>query len=186
MFRRELHRRIGRILDAVDPEILTRCRTGFGGGTRMALSLGEYRESRGIDFLCSDAEGYAELRALVRDGGPQALVREAPGLTFPREPRSDQYGIRFPVSVDEGPIRVEIVREGRITLGPFEREPPLPLPCLGMEDCCAEKLLANSDRWADPEVLSRDLIDLAMLADARGPIPEAVTRAVHALTLPGR
>ena len=34
------------------------------------------------------------------------------------------------------------------------------------------KLLANSDRWPDRQVLARDLIDLAALRQAFGPVPE--------------
>jgi hypothetical protein len=172
MFRRERHRLVARILAAISNDVLERCSAGFGGGTRIALVLDEYRESHDVDFLCSDARGYAELRSLVRDNGAQALVLPAAGLGFPREPRIDQYGVRFPVVVDGVSIRFEIVSEGRIALGPFERPAGLPVPCLGREDCFAEKLLANSDRWADRDVLSRDLIDLAMLAKPSGSIPE--------------
>jgi hypothetical protein len=171
MFRRERHRLVGRILAAAANDVLERCSAGFGGGTRIALVLDEYRESHDMDFLCSDTRGYAELRSLVRDSGPTALIASAPGLVFPREPRIDQYGVRFPVMVDGVSIRFEVVNEGRIAFGPFERPPGLPVPCLGSEDCFAEKLLANSDRWTDRDVLSRDLIDLAMMAAPSGAIP---------------
>ena len=51
------------------------------------------------------------------------------------------------------------------------------MPCAVFEplthvDQVAEKLLANSDRWADDEVDSRDLIDLAMMLK-EGRIPRA-------------
>jgi hypothetical protein len=36
-----------------------------------------------------------------------------------------------------------------------------------------EKLLANADRFADRSVLSRDIIDLAMMIARWGPIPPA-------------
>lgn len=38
-----------------------------------------------------------------------------------------------------------------------------PVACLNLADITAEKLLANSDRWLDRSVFSRDLIDLSML-----------------------
>ena len=37
---------------------LEQCHCYFGGGTRIVLELGEYRESKGIDFLCSSRDGY--------------------------------------------------------------------------------------------------------------------------------
>lgn len=45
------------------------------------------------------------------------------------------------------------------------------MTCLALVDCYAEKLLANSDRWADRSVLSRDLIDLGLLRARVGAIP---------------
>jgi hypothetical protein len=49
---------------------------------------------------------------------------------------------------------------------------PIGCGCLSLVDCYAEKLLANSDRWADRQFLARDLLDLAALRRARGPVPE--------------
>jgi Nucleotidyl transferase AbiEii toxin, Type IV TA system len=57
-------------------------------------------------------------------------------------------------------------------LSPGVRPDWSPVSCLAPEDCFAEKLLANSDRWADRQVLSRDLLDLAALRASWGPIPE--------------
>ena len=46
------------------------------------------------------------------------------------------------------------------------------MACLNVLDRATEKLLANSDRWADTSVLSRDLVDLAMMR-LRGDLPAA-------------
>lgn len=62
MFRRETHRIVEAVLDSFRADVLARCKFLFGGGARIVLELDEYRESHDIDFLCSDAEGYAELR----------------------------------------------------------------------------------------------------------------------------
>jgi len=51
MFKRPHHQRIDRILHAFKPEILEEACCLFGGGTAIALSLDEYRESVDIDFL---------------------------------------------------------------------------------------------------------------------------------------
>ena len=180
MFRRESHRSVLAVLGFLQAGKLSTCKALFGGGTRIVLDLGEYRESEGVDFLCSDPEGYAELRFAASTGGYAALftaegLRE---LQFPREMRIDQYGIRFAVLHGARTVKVEIIREARIGLDPGVRPAWSPVDCLSVPDCYAEKLLANSDRWADRQVLSRDLIDLAALRLRSGPIPaEAWTKA---------
>jgi hypothetical protein len=69
MFRRELYRAMGRVLEAMDADALARTSFRFGGGTCLALGHGEYRISRDLDFVCSDAGGYADLRLAVRERG---------------------------------------------------------------------------------------------------------------------
>lgn len=173
MFRREAHRRALTVLAALDGELLERTATLFAGGTRLVLEFDEYRVSEDLDFLCAGAAGYAEVRNLARSGGPSALFAAGRlgGIDFPREARADQYGIRFPVTVEGRPIKFEVVREARVPLGLGVRPAWSPVACLALADCYAEKLLANSDRWADRGVLSRDLIDLGMLRTRIGQIP---------------
>ena len=57
----------------MDHDRLTACQCWFGGGTEIVLELGEYRLSKDIDFLCSDADGYREMRSLATSGGVAAL-----------------------------------------------------------------------------------------------------------------
>ena len=114
MFRREQHRNVVALLERLDSSTLTRCNFLFAGGTRIVLELDEYRESRDVDFLCSDPEGYSELRFAASRGGYDALFPRPTGLSFPREMRIDQYGIRFPVEIAGDVIRVELIREARI------------------------------------------------------------------------
>jgi hypothetical protein len=175
MFRREPHRLALAVLSAVDAGLLERTNTLFAGGTRLVLEFEEYRESEDLDFLCAAAGGYAELRALARRQGPAALFApdRAGALGLPREARTDQYGVRFPVTVEGRTIKFEVVREARLELAPGDRPLWSPVPCLALVDCYAEKLLANSDRWADLSVLSRDLIDLSVLRARAGEIPVA-------------
>ncbi len=174
MFERSWHRDVLRILGAMDAERLTENGFLFGGGTRLVLDLQEFRESLDIDFLCSDPSGYGELRALARSRGYPSLFNasEDAGLSFPREMRIDQYGIRFPVACNGATIKVELIREGRIDLNAGIRPEWSPVDCLSISDCFAIKLLANSDRWPDRQALARDLIDLAALREAFGPVPE--------------
>ena len=171
MFERAAHVPVAALLNALDSRVLNECACAFGGGTRIALELGEFRESNAIDFLTSDAAGFAALRILLKDGGCGALFSQSAQLSFPREPKIDQYDVRFPVLVSGASTRVEFIREARIALDPAVAVPWSRAPCLGISDCFAEKLLANSDRWPDDSVLSRDLIDLAALTTRFGPIP---------------
>ena len=181
MFRREQHRKVLTLLDAFDSEKLDRCNFLFGGGTRIVLDLDEYRESHDIDFLCADAEGYAELRSQASLHGYDFLFKPGPrdGFRLPREMRIDQYGLRFPVEIGGSMIRIELIREARIGLDPGIRPGWSPVDCLAVSDCYAEKILANSDRWGDRQVLSRDLVDLSALRRRLGPIPEESWRKVE-------
>lgn len=181
MFERPQHRSVLAVLGALRADLLSSCKFLFGGGTRIVLDLDEYRESHDIDFLCSDASGYGELRLVATQQGYDGLF--APGkpenLRFPREMRVDQYGIRFRALYGNDLLGVELIREARIELSPGARPSWSPVDCLSLEDCYAEKLLANSDRWADRQLLSRDLIDLAFLRLRRGPIPDEVWKRVR-------
>jgi len=181
MFQREQHRKVLALLGAFEAALLSRCNVLFGGGTRIALELDEYRDSHDIDFLCSDGEGYADLRFAASSRGYDALFKPESRKRFalPREMRIDQYGIRFPVEMEGSAIRVELIREARIDLEPGVRLGWCPVDCLSIIDCYTEKLLANSDRWADRQVLSRDLIDLSALRQRIGPIPEAAWEKVE-------
>jgi hypothetical protein len=44
-------------------------------------------------------------------------------------------------------------------------------------DMSTSKLLANSDRWADASVFSRDLIDLAMMSPTKELLNTAISKA---------
>ncbi len=177
MFDRPHHVRIAGVLDALDAEMLASAKCYFAGGTAIALRFGEYRESVDIDFLVSDRTGYGTLRERVRQPeGFNALTRRP--VTVLRPAVTDQYGIRTLLEIDGEPIKFEIILEGRITL-----ESPLPgdavcgVATLTGLDLVTSKLLANSDRWADRSVYSRDIIDLAMLEPGRDLMVRAVAKA---------
>lgn len=174
MFRRERHRTVLAILRALDADKLENCSLFFAGGTRIALDLAEFRESHDIDFMSADASGYANLRITARDRGYAGLFTDS-GLNlleFPREIRADQYGIRFPALHEQTSIKVELIREGRIRFEAGCKPDWSPVSCLSRLDCYAIKILANSDRWPDRQVLSRDLVDLGAMRSRWGPVPE--------------
>jgi hypothetical protein len=95
-----------------------------------------------------------------------------PGAEIPlaRPIRRDQYGVRTWLEVGGATIKLEMIQEGRITVA-GANVPELPVKVLARTDLFAEKLLANADRWADASILFRDIIDLAAMTSAWGPIP---------------
>jgi hypothetical protein len=75
-------------------------------------------------------------------------------------------------------IKFEIVLEGRIHLAaPTAKDVVCGISTLTVLDMTASKLLANSDRWADDGVFSRDLIDLAMLQPRLPLLRQAIAKA---------
>jgi hypothetical protein len=160
-FRRPHHRAVTEVLKSLNAEFLAEAACYFGGGTRLALAFGEYRESRDIDFLCSSRGGYGLLRAEVNETSLGRILRQK--LPLAREVRADRDGIRTFFTVGEMRIKFEILLEARIDLaGEIDRR--LGVPVLTMVHAIAEKLLANTDRGLDDSTLARDLIDLAFVA----------------------
>jgi hypothetical protein len=182
LFERPHHRRVARVLHALDGPLLRERACLFGGGTAIALRHGEYRESLDIDFLVSNLAAYRQLRqALTSADGLAAITRAGvspPAFQQAGELRADQYGIRGRVLVDDQPIKLEIVFEARIALDPPGRADALcGVPTLTPLDMAASKLLANADRWRDDGVFSRDLIDLAMMKPPLPLLRQAVAKA---------
>ncbi len=179
MFERPHHRRIATVLEALDAQVLSANACLFGGGTAMALRYGEYRESVDIDFLVSRVEGYRQLRQrLTGPDGMRAITRPDHTLNQVREVRADQYGVRTLLKVDGADIKFEIVLEGRIELeAPTADDHQCGVATLTPLDMATSKLLANSDRWRDDSVMSRDLIDLAMMAPPAALLRKAMAKA---------
>ncbi len=182
MFEREHHLRIAAILQELNTELLLTNGCLFGGGTAIVLSHHEYRESVDIDFLVSSQQGYRALRQrLLTPEGIRAIARPGSILTAARGVRADQYGLRTMLVMAGVEIKFEILFESRIELAPPEPSDRIcgvaSLTCL---DMASTKLLANSDRWADDSVFSRDLIDLAMLDAPRSMIGKAIAKAAAA------
>ncbi|MCI0517851.1 MAG: nucleotidyl transferase AbiEii/AbiGii toxin family protein [Woeseiaceae bacterium] len=144
----------------MDAKFLVRTECYFGGGTLLAMTLGEYRESRDIDFLCSSRVGFRLLRETVTDRSLGAIFRRSVDLA--RDVRADRDGIRTFLNVGGVPIKFEIILEARIDLeGAIDKT--LGIPTLRWECAIAEKFLANADRGLDESSLSRDLVDLAFI-----------------------
>lgn len=192
IFTRPAHQQVFEILCNFDRSFLAKARCYFGGGTRIVLELGEYRESRDIDFLCSSRDGYRLLRETVTNNSLGPILTG--GISLARDVRADQYGIRTVVETDRIKLKFEIVREARIDLE-ADDIPRLPVMCLTRRHCFAEKFLANADRGLDASTLSRDIVDLAFmiqgwsradadagLAIAKSAYGESVLRSLGAVT----
>ena len=160
-FLRPWHRLVWQVLESLNGDLLARARCWFGGGTRVAMELGEFRESVDVDFLCESREGYRILRSTVTQSSLGDLASRT--LELMRDVRADMYGIRTFLRVDGQPVKFEVIFEGRIPLSGEERS-PFPVEVLARPSCFAEKLLANADRGRDPSANARDLIDLAFMA----------------------
>lgn len=167
-FIRPEHDIIVDLLGRMDAKQLSRTRCFFGGGTAIVLKHGEYRRSLDIDFLCSDRDGYRDIRNEVAASGASALFpADAQAV---REPRLDQYGIRLQLVYRGQNVKFEIVREARIQVS-GEIDQNLKVPTLHVEDMFAEKLLANADRCFDRSAAYRDALDLGKLVEGYGSIP---------------
>ena len=178
---RPRHRRMWRVLESLDPALLVQTRSFFGGGTRIALDLAEFRVSEDIDFLCPDDDGYLALRKSVTQASLGPLLRE--DLPLASEVRANRYAIRTFVEVDNEPIKLEFIA---VAPSRVRHEPAFtgnfPVPVLDRPTCFSEKFIANADRWADTWIHNRDLIDLAFMVEGWGAdaAREGFERAVDA------
>jgi hypothetical protein len=160
-FAREHHRVIAAALGCLDAPALRERRCYFAGGTALAMRFGE-----DLRTACRGPQGFT---ALTVPG--QRVVAAA-------DIRIDQYGIRARLSVAGVPVKFEIIREGRIALDdPGPGDQVLGVATTTFADLVATKLLANSDRWADPSVFSRDIIDLAMVGPDRRTLTHGLRKA---------
>lgn len=181
MFKRDHHIRIATVLQSLDAQILDQHQCLFGGGTAIVLARDEYRESIDIDFLVADKMGYQKIRQLLTSEGVNAITRPGMSIETARDIRADQYGIRTMLRVGSVEIKFEIVFEARIPLQtPPEDSKICGISALTPLDMAATKLLANSDRWSDDAVNSRDLIDLAMLELSKSELTLAIEKSSEA------
>ena len=161
-YRRPFHRLVQQLLVNLDAELLGTNACYFGGGTRAVLELAEYRESKDVDFLCADRDGYRVIREIVAEHGLHRLLRHP--MPVRREARMDMDGIRAVIDVDGEPIKFEIILEARLPRLLRDDATCNGVAQLAKESAFAEKFLANADRALDASTLSRDVIDLAHMA----------------------
>lgn len=172
VFVRPRHAAIARVLQGLDASLLTQWDCYFAGGTAIAMTHGEYRESVDIDFLCASQQGYSQLRSALHFLTLVPLLHAGSSVQVLREVRADMYGVRTMLGFEDLKIKFEIVFESRIALS-GEVSPDLGVPMLSVTDMFAEKLLANADRGIDSSVFDRDMIDLLSLKLVHKNVPDA-------------
>jgi len=145
----------------------------FGGGTRIALEIDEYRESIDVDFLCPDKSSYRAVREQVTSNSLGNLVKQ--DFQYAREIMFDRYGVRTFIKEQDATIKLEIVSFDNYDLVADTRK-LFPIPFIDQESCFYTKLLANSDRCMHGQC--KDIFDILAMYDAWGGIPQsAITKA---------
>jgi hypothetical protein len=82
------------------------------------------------------------------------------------------------IDAEGAAIKFEVVLEARIALEPASAVDQIAgVATLSALDMATSKLLANSDRWGDDSVFSRDLIDLAMMQPSGALLEAAIAKA---------
>ncbi len=187
-YTREHHRRISNVLHKFNSELFHNSGLLFGGGTRIALELGEFRVSTDIDIVCPTAESYRVVREQVTQSSLGSLVTSK--LDLAREIRSDRDAVRTAVLEDGEPIKLEFIRFNDPFLSTDIDRDLFPIPALGRATCFYTKLLANADRYS--RTSRKDIIDILAMCEHWGTLsklamaaasetygPDVITRALR-------
>lgn len=161
------HKLIESALTNFNADFFCEHRIIFGGGTRIALELDEYRESVDIDFLCPNKKSYRAVRECVTNVNLNALVNQE--FHYHREIRSDRDAVRTVIKYKGQLIKLEFVSFADYKLGFEVDEDKFPVPFLDQISCYYTKLLANSDRKLQHPF--KDIFDLLAMYRVWGKIP---------------
>ncbi|MCG8669388.1 MAG: nucleotidyl transferase AbiEii/AbiGii toxin family protein [Pseudomonadales bacterium] len=170
------HQVIWKILAGFDQAFLAQNNILFGGGTRIALELDEYRESVDIDLFCVGRDAYRAARSSITQNSFGPLFRPdcEPHLYKGREIRADRDAIRSMLDGAGRPIKLEIIHFDSDDITRDVRDPLFPVPVVSPESCFTTKLVANADRHHDSQ---KDVIDLLMMREKWGDAAEASWQA---------
>lgn len=158
MYKRTHHQTIEQILSHFNSDYLTQNNILFGGGTRIALELCEYRESVDIDFLCMNTASYKAVRTQVTNESLGELLIKP--LEFRREIRIDRNAVRTFINMNGIAVKLEFVAFDDYKLQAYKNS-LFNVPCIDQDSCYTTKLLAHSDRkYSDTR---KDFFDLLMM-----------------------
>ncbi|MBB1272504.1 nucleotidyl transferase AbiEii/AbiGii toxin family protein [Psychromonas sp. SR45-3] len=139
----------------------------FGGGTRIALELSEFRESIDIDFLCPNKDAYRAVREQVTNRTLGDLVKK--DFTYAREIRADRDAVRTIIKYENTAIKLEFVSFDNYELNSLIDLDKFPVPFLDQQSCFYTKLLANADRKLT--LPHKDIFDILAMYKEWGSIP---------------
>lgn len=168
-FNRLHHQRIATVLDSFNAQYFHDNNILFGGGTRIAMELNEFRESTDIDFFCHSNGAYRAVRSQVEQHSLGKLVASNHQIQLLREIRADRDAVRTFVSssIDDTPIKLEFIHfDFSISA---ETNKSFKVPVVSKESCYTTKLLANADRYM--QAVPKDIFDLCMMRKEWGSIP---------------
>ncbi|OUR98070.1 hypothetical protein A9Q81_11940 [Gammaproteobacteria bacterium 42_54_T18] len=170
------HQAISSALDNFSTEYLSENNIIFGGGTRIALEINEYRESIDIDFLCPNKASYKAARSQITNVTLGKLVTK--DFSYLRDIRADRYAVRTIIEHKATAIKLEFVSFDNYNLKSLLDDSLFPVPFLDRSSCYYTKLLANSDRWTDYPY--KDILDLLAMRSEWGVIPDdAINLAIE-------
>lgn len=167
LMHRKRHEEIYEALSFFDAKFLIKNQILFGGETRVALELNEYRESIDIDFLCPNKASFRAVRQQARSTSLGQLVLKE--FDYIREIRADRDAVRCFIKIKDINIKLEFVSFADYDLRPYKSI--FTVPCLDQHSCFLTKILANADRYADSPF--KDIFDLLAMFDAWGEIPQS-------------
>jgi hypothetical protein len=122
------HNMIASALTKFNADFFRRNNISFGGGSRIALEIDEYRESVDIDFICPDKDSYRAVREQVTGVSLGELVSEE--FAYLKEIRTDRYAVRTFIRIDDTNIKLEIISCDEYRLSSDKNPELFPLPCL--------------------------------------------------------
>lgn len=163
------HQIIAEALKSFNKDYLYTNNIIFGGGTLIALSIDEYRESVDIDFFCPNTTSYRAVRSQVTNVSLGNLVfRE---FNYVRDIRADRDAVRTIVNINNVNVKIEFVSFSDYQLKRHKPNQQFPVPYLDKVACFSTKLLANADRYNTAPY--KDIFDLIAMYLHWGEIPKA-------------
>ncbi len=164
----EHHKIIESALNNFNADFFSKNSIVFGGGTRIALELDEYRESIDIDFLCPNKMSYRAVREQVTNISLGELVVDE--FIYVREIRADRDAVRTVIKHRDVNIKLEFVSFDDYDLKSLVPDTKFPIPYLDQVSCFYTKLLANADRKLVPPY--KDIFDILAMYKVWGSIPK--------------
>ena len=176
-FHRPHHRQIERILESLNKTYFQDKGLMFGGGTRIALDIDEFRVSTDIDIVCPTSESYRAVRENVNSVSLGKLLTR--DLSLPRGVQIGRDAVRTVVEIDNSFIQLEFIRfEGFEFKCELEQD-LFPVPYINRESCYYSKLLANANRYTHPS--KKDILDILAMTTSWGDIPAGAIKGAEAM-----